>query len=175
MAVVDRGRGGGEADRQRVSFVRPKHTSIDWACPRVEEEYLPLPPSLLFLLLLQPWSSSSSPVGTLFLRPPPPSTRSSLSPSARSRKRPTRSRERRTCTCVRDSTRSYMWHGEGLLWRPTLGTGVKRHWPARGPRPIPPYVCVNAWVRVRARGRARPRALSLFLATVHVDLLRIPL
>lgn len=44
----------GEAGRQRVSFVRPKHTSIDWTCPRVEE----VSPSPLFL----PWPSSSSPM-----------------------------------------------------------------------------------------------------------------
>lgn len=47
--------------------------------------------------------------------------------------------------------RAYMWHGEGLLWRPTLGTGVKRHWPARGlDRTYLPYVCVNGCVRACA-------------------------
>lgn len=55
----------------------------------------PLAPAVAVLIL---------PRGTLFLRPPPP--RLTLESAQR---------ERRTCTCVRDSTRAYMWHGEGLL------------------------------------------------------------
>jgi hypothetical protein len=60
---VDGSGGSGEAGRQRVSFVRPKHTSIDWACPRVEE----VSPSSHSRCL--PWPSSSSPYS---LNPPPP-------------------------------------------------------------------------------------------------------
>lgn len=147
---MDGSGGSGEAGRQRVSFVRPKHTSIDWACPRVEEvSPLPLTLPVADLILSR---------GTLFPRPPP-SPRFALE-SAR--------RERRTCTCVRDSTRAYMWHGERLLWRPTLGTGAKRHWPARGLDRS--YVCVNACIHERPYTCVRP----LSLATVHVDLLAPP-
>lgn len=112
-----------------MSFVRPKHTSIDWACPRVEEVF----PSLLVL----PWPSPSSPmVLCSFVFLPLRLPRLALESAQR---------EWRTYTCVCDSTRAYMWHGEGLLWRPTLGTGVKRHWPARGlDRPPCMRECVHA-------------------------------
>lgn len=128
----------GEAGRQRVSFVRPKHTSIDWACPRVEEvsPFPRIPPVAVLIL----------PHGTLFLRRLPPIPRLTHESAQR---------EWRTYTCIRDSTRAYMWHGEGLLWRPTLGTGVKRHWPARGPRPISPArmrECVHACMCVCVYG-----------------------
>lgn len=149
----------GEAGRQRVSFVRPKHTSIDWACPRVEEvsPFPRIPPVAVLIL----------PHGTLFLRRLPPIPRLTHESAQR---------EWRTYTCIRDSTRAYMWHGEGLLWRPTLGTGVKRHWPARGPRPISPArmrECVHACTCVCVYG-VYVRARSLLLATVHVDLLIAP-
>jgi len=73
---VDGSGESGEAGRQRVSFVRPKHTSIDWACPRVEE----VSPSPLFL----PWPSSSFLIvlSSFVVLP--------LYPSTHSRKRPTR-------------------------------------------------------------------------------------
>lgn len=94
------------------------------------------------------------PHGALFLRRPPPIPRLTHESAQR---------EWRTYTCIRDSTRAYMWHGEGLLWRPTLGTGVKRHWPARGPRPIPPArvrECVHACARVYVYMCTRVRFLS---------------
>lgn len=155
MAAAERAEeDGGEAGRKRVSFVRPKHTSIDWACPRVEEVF----PSLLVL----PWPLPSSPmVLCSFVLLPLP--RLALESAQR---------EWCTCTCVCDSTRAYMWHGEGLLWRPTLGTGVKRHWPARGldrpPHPLCMRECVHACECIHVRARL------LFLATVHVDLLVPP-
>lgn len=112
------GRGEEEGGRQRVSFVRPKHTSIDWACPRVEEVF----PSSHPLCL--PWPSSSSPVVLSSFVPHPPALHGSLS------KAPNASGARVHVYVT--PPRAYMWHGEGLLWRPTLGTGVKRHWPALG-------------------------------------------
>lgn len=80
---VDGSGGSGEAGRQRVSFVRPKHTSIDWACPRVEE-VSPSPLSLPVADLILPWWYSL------------PS--SSPSPAVRSRKRPTRAAHVYMCT-----------------------------------------------------------------------------
>ncbi|EZA47499.1 hypothetical protein X777_15626, partial [Ooceraea biroi] len=83
---VDGSGGSGETGRQRVSFVRPKHTSIDWACPRVEE----VSPSSHPLSAFR--SRPHPPRGTLFLRPPPPPS------SAHSRKRPTRAAHVYMCT-----------------------------------------------------------------------------
>lgn len=112
MAAVDRGRRG-----LREGEFRPAEAHLDRLGLSKGGRGIPPP-----LPLSLPAADLILPRGTLFPRPPPP-PRFALESAQR---------ERRTCTCIRDSTRAYMWHGEGLLWRPTLGTGVKRHWPARG-------------------------------------------
>lgn len=126
MVAVDREEG--EVGRAEGEF-RPAEAHLDrLGLSKGGRGIPPLPriPPVAVLIL---------PHGTLFLRRPPPIPRLTHESAQR---------EWRTYTCIRDSTRAYMWHGEGLLWRPTLGTGVKRHWPARGPRPIlppPPRTC----------------------------------
>lgn len=71
--------------------------------------------------------------------------------------------------------RAYMWHGEGLLWRPTLGTGVNRHWPARDLDRLPPFPSVRVRECVRACECVYVRARLPPLATVHVQFARTPL
>lgn len=112
--------------------------------------HLPLHPFSVAVLIL--------PDGTLFLRPPPPRL------TLESAQRASGARVH-----VYVTLRAYMWHGEGLLWRPTLGTGVNRHWPARDLDRLPlfPLVrvreCVNACECMYMRARLSP------LATVHVQ------